>query len=503
MTEKPDGVCFSLGLVRLAAIHTFCCLCLIGAIGMVVVGVTGWLTAEDEHDEVGTCVVNSGGACDCGEWSRSGAGMICVGYEAAYGDVTFTNRDTTKDNVTCTLKMGAGSMTSCLATTVYHRGNYYSLTPPNFTDPYPCKLNTESYNCFPSTESLHNNGASEFYGLIIAGAIWGFLALCVLCITLLLEARHRGVKHTKLVEDLEEMAEDKANVEREGCFMKGDLVSVEGEGGWAAGRVTGRVGAEHYDVEVEGETWKGVEKSKVRSAGFKEGGWVVVCDRSLVVGGSEVEPGVLGVVTFVSRQNAPSVYIGGMLVTPNPGQVMPTPSVRRGHKIEVRPNPDTPWEPGTVEGVHGDGILLVSKEGCGSPKAFCWIRRPSGIVIEKLPDPEMPEEPATYVFVDPDHRLAPTVMTKEEVVLYGGVRTVSKDLAEYRAAPAGKLLISAALLSSSHLVAQHLSRSDRAQEQQRLQGQPSKPAARLSPPPSPKPTPRTTPKVAPLKTEPY
>eukprot|EP01064_Diplonema_japonicum_P020967 TRINITY_DN30522_c0_g1_i1.p1 TRINITY_DN30522_c0_g1~~TRINITY_DN30522_c0_g1_i1.p1 ORF type:complete len:516 (+),score=72.61 TRINITY_DN30522_c0_g1_i1:52-1599(+) len=511
--KRENGPCFTLSLVRLNASHTFYCLCLIGAMGMILVGVAGWTTAQDPQEETGDCTVSGPGFCECQEYKKSGAGVLCERFQAAFESVVFNGDVHT--NLRCVLKMGGGSMPGCLDTTFTYQGVNRTLADPQFPNPYRCKLNKDTFNCFPVSESLHNNGSTQYYGLIVGGSVWAFVSLCVLCIALGLEAQRRSAKHTKLIDDIDEEENDPHpmfNTERQGCFLKDDNVAVVHNNEWVSGRVTGRNGTS-YDIEVSGSTLPNVDKRKVRSAGFKLGGWVVASEKITIEGTDpnvQIEEGLLGVVTKLDSQNSIEVCIGGNVFVPSPGQVMPTPPVRRGHKVEVNTNASQEiWEEGTVEGVHGDGILLVTKQSGGTPKAFNWVRRPSGIVVETLPDPEMPEVPSAFIFVDPDHHLAPTVMSKEEVCLYGGVRAVAKDLAEYRSAPAGKVLVSAALLTSSHLATHHLVRSER-KKLDRILHQPGALPSREQPPHSPSPMSRRpslspasqVPPISP-RTEPY
>ena len=457
------AICGGIALARLGSVHTFCFFCLLGALAFILVGVVGWESAEHKDRREGVCSITDPAvfACECAEWENTGNGERCAAYEAYYTNVTFTlnsdersipSTDTaTTTSSFCPLKLGAGSITSCVETTI-------SFT----SDTTTCYLHDDTRSCFV-VDSMGDNGKESYWRLWVGGVVWGAVVCCCSVALLLHQVHWRRARHKRLLEDDTPPSDDELPGHRNGAFLKNDPVSVSVQGNWSNGAVQSRDGNGTYTVNIEGRTYE-VPKDHIRSAAFKEGTWVTIPTTinnvATTSGVTTLRAGILGVVTS-DEDSALEVAVGGTIFNPTPGQVVPSPSVRKGHIVEVSTSADGEWEEGVVRSVIGDGILLVSKGGA-VPKSFHWARRPHGVQIEALPVPAEMEVPSHFVFVDPDSGVAPTVMTNEQVELYGGVRKIAKELSESRAAPAGKLMMSAGMLGAATLVTKHLEREERA-----------------------------------------
>ncbi|KAJ9453285.1 hypothetical protein DIPPA_10150 [Diplonema papillatum] len=503
-------------LIQPGPTHVFCFCSLVGGIGMVLAGVTGWLSVVEDEDYDGSCQVTAvQAACECARWTSE---HYCEAFEAVFQTATFTATEEAAAerlsgaSTSCALKLGPGSIASCFAANLAQDPAFGDLSGASATAAVSgsiaqCRLRTDTHDCFSAKESAEAEAKRSFLALCIGGSVWAFVSLLSLTVLCVLHCRERQTRHQALRDDID-LSQDTepshrppctvvhtpsaltANVldpasrpgqaaaraaivpERCGAYLKGDRVVYQDEAApnWIPAVVLSRDTATTYTVKADatGDEIAGLRLSDMRSAGFTTGGWVAAMeyiasppDQSGVE--SRIEPGDLGVVLSVLESGCVEVSMSGALLTVQPGHVVPTPAVRRLQKVEAKAGAESPWEECLVEGLIGDNLLQVSSVRDSEGRVFeaNFVRRPAGIVVQQLPMPDKPEEPTSFVFVDPDSRLAPIIMTREEVQLYGGVRNVSKDLAEYKAAPAGKLMVSAAMLTTAHLAAQHIARAER------------------------------------------
>ena len=527
----PAG-CGPCGLVRLGATYTFCFLCFVGAVSALMLGAVGWRSVEHRDRRTGTCLIADPAAfaCECAEWSGTGAGYMCDALEASVGGVTFTPDADQRAlhpgghaPVTCALKAGAGSLETCLQSFFTLGGIAVSAART-----VPCRLHDDTRNCFPEDLSISDKGERGYLYLTIGAAVWaGVLLLCTVLLCVREAASKRAQRHELLADDEAAMGDAGDDLVancgaavpglfKSGVYMNGDRVSARIKGVWEYGVVIERVGARAYAVKLEaggGDRRYTVPVRHLRSGSFTEGAWVCAQEDVTVPGGEGgaphvVQRGVVGVSHRVREDGTPEVTMGGRIFTAKAGDVTPTPSVRRGHVVEVSRD-GREWEEAVVRALHTQGTVLAVRRrpqqqqpggggggggGGGDSsdssnasatvaedaKPFHWVRRLCGVRVETLAEQTGvgEKEAATFVFVDPDQGRAPTVMTREQVELYGGVRNVSHELAEFRAAPAAKLALATGLLSSSALVAKHLEREARRDEGREE-------ALRLRPPPGP------------------
>eukprot|EP01063_Lacrimia_lanifica_P011885 TRINITY_DN18554_c0_g1_i1.p1 TRINITY_DN18554_c0_g1~~TRINITY_DN18554_c0_g1_i1.p1 ORF type:complete len:563 (+),score=130.53 TRINITY_DN18554_c0_g1_i1:62-1690(+) len=465
--------CRSLGMVRPSISLTFCLLCSFGGALTLLVGLVGYSAAPEETHRAGTCRISRPGGCGCAEWDTREGHQFCTAFEVSFPDTVFTpdagNTVTNREEV-CALTTGAGSVPSCLHNGLTVSGlaiEDYTQSQGNFS--VPCNVNEDTFQCFLPHLGLtgeHDKRTEDFKRMLIAGGAWLGFTVLWLCVLLYRDARKRGLRYQFLHQEVQIESEDETDVPaiRSGCHMPKERVAAKIDGEWTHGVVERRHGAADYDIAVGGRTFK-VGRRDVFAAGFVEGGWIVVV-REIKLPAVTLAPGLLGMVLSISDNKSKlSVSVGGHIFSPSPGQVAPTATLRRGVRLEVRGAADDEWREAALQGVQGAGIVLVTRPGSADVKAFKWSRRVAGIQEHVLPEePEPADVPGTFVFVDPESKLAPTVMDHEEVKLYGGVRQVAKDLSEYRSAPMSKLVTSAALLSGLHLASQSVKRAEHVHE---------------------------------------
>eukprot|EP01060_Flectonema_neradi_P006879 TRINITY_DN14739_c1_g1_i2.p1 TRINITY_DN14739_c1_g1~~TRINITY_DN14739_c1_g1_i2.p1 ORF type:complete len:510 (+),score=97.06 TRINITY_DN14739_c1_g1_i2:46-1530(+) len=461
-TKRPSFFIMA-RLVRLSSVHTFTFCCCLGGLLMALVGGIGWASVDSEPEFLGTCRIGATtpGLCQCAEYEKTGVGSMCVGVEAAFPTASYTAHDMRISQSTCFLKLGRDTLSDCLDTSA----TFGTFDIPDIRSPpaleFACKLHGDTRNCFLESESLPNHQDESYYVLLIGGSIWGGLCLCLLLLSFALEGYRSGFSYVNLMKDYEEAIEGEDGVECD--FMSGnmmcsdlpgDIVAVKTSGKWKLGEIHSRE-KNKYKVRCDGEMLHDVDQSEIRSGGLKEGMWVVTAEEF-----HDIPAGVMGTIYDINGNL--SVRIAGNSFPAEVGKVVPTPQVLAGQTVEVRNDPCDSWKEGIVESIHGDGVIKVVLNNATEAETFIWIRRPYGLQVESRIMKEKEPQDGTFVFVDPGGALAPTVMTSNEVKLFGGVREISNDIAIHRGAVNNRLIGASALLSASHLVAQHLDRQERA-----------------------------------------
>ena len=462
MGKKTPSVTVMCKLVRLSSVHTFTFCCCLGGLMMALVGAIGWASVVEEKEYSGTCsLAGTTGICQCATYERSGVGSLCVAVEAAFPNVVYQPFDNTIIQTRCLLKLGDGSLSSCIDTSV----NLPALSITNITTPpamdVPCKLHGINRNCFLESESLPGHQNESYFALLIGGAIWGGLCFLLLLLSFALEGYKAGFSYVNLMNDFKDTIDENNKIECDfmsgntmSADLPGDVVAVKTSGEWKVGEVHSRKGHK-YDVKCDGEMLHDVKQSEIRPANLKEGMWVVTAELF-----HDIPSGVMGTVHDIGQ--GAQVKIAGNSYPVEVGKLIPTPPILIGQTVEVRDDACDAWKEGIVDSVHAEGIVKVSLSGEQESNPYIWIRRPYGLQVEsRIMNENNEPQDGTFVFVDPGSSLAPTSMTAAEVKLYGGIREVSDDIANYRSNLSSRVLGSTAVLGAAHLVTQHLNRQER------------------------------------------